>query len=272
MSPPRGVWARPSCLTTLRGFVPPETSAPPDRLHADVARLVHLLTAVLACALFLPAAAAAQITEVPRASTLPRGWEMREEPAKPGEPQVAPPEEGAPEDAAPPAPPVVPPAASAAQVNEHWRAVQVPSVFDSRALARDYVGEVRRYRLTFTAPVSPRGFSWLIRFEEVRRAARVYLNGRLIGGNRDPYTPFTLPARGLKPGKRNTLVVIVDNRKNTKLPEGWWNWGGILRPVRLIPAGHAYLNDLGTMSRVSCRGEARSCKASLLLDGVLQRR
>jgi beta-glucuronidase len=238
-----------------------------------VPRLAHPLAAAFACAaaLTLPAAAAAQVSEVPRASTLAHGWEMRQEPAKPGDPQQAPPEETAPENAPPSAPPLIPPA-HAAQAPETWRSVQVPSVFTSRAVARQYAGQVRRYRLTFTGPQTPLGFGWLIQFEQVRRAARVYLNGKLVGGNRDPYTPFTLPARGLKPGKRNNLVVIVDNRKDPKLPEGWWNWGGIVRPVRLIPVGHAYLRDLGTMSDVHCRRPARSCKASLVIDGVLERR
>jgi hypothetical protein len=238
-----------------------------------VTRLARPVAAALVCAasLALPAAAAAQTVGPPKGATLSRGWEVRDEPAAPGDPQQAPPEETAPENAPPSAPPVVPPA-RAAQVSEKWNAVKVPSVFDSRAIAREYPGMVRRYRLSFTAPLAPRGFGYLILFEEVRRAARVYLNGKLIGGNRDPYTPFTLAARGLKPGQRNSLVVIVDNRKDPKLPEGWWNWGGIVRPVHLIPVGHAYINDLGTMSKVQCRGEARSCKASLLLDGVLQRR
>ena len=52
----------------------------------------------------------------------------------------------------------------------------------------------------------------------------------------------------------NELFVIVDNRKDPRLPEGWWNWGGIVRPVRLIPVGRAYLEGLGTMSEVTCRG------------------
>jgi hypothetical protein len=250
-----------------------ETSAYPKRLQGGVSRLAHPLAAAFACAagLALPTAAAAQISDVPRASTLSRGWEMRQEAAKPGDPQQAPPEETAPENAPPSAPPVSPPA-RASQAPEAWHSVRVPSVFDPRAVAREYPGEVRRYRLTFPGPKTPRGFGWLILFEEVRRASRVYLNGKLIGGNRDPYTPFTLPATGLKPGKPNQLVVAVDSRKNPKLPEGWWNWGGIVRPVRLIPVGHAYLDELGTMSDVHCRGPARSCKADLLLDGVLERR
>ena len=135
-----------------------------------------------------------------------------------------------------------------------------------------YPGQVRRYRVSFRGPPTPRGFSWLLRFESVRRNAAVILNGRRIGRNVDPYTPFTLEARGLRPGRTNELVVIVDGRKNPDLPEGWWNWNGIVRPVELVPAGPAHIQDLGTMSRVQCRGPARGCRAELLLDGMLQRR
>jgi beta-glucuronidase len=56
------------------------------------------------------------------------------------------------------------------------------------------------------------------------------------------------------------------------MPEAWWNWNGIIRPVELVPAGPAHIQDLGTMSSVRCKGQARRCKADLLLDGMLQRR
>jgi hypothetical protein len=254
---------------TVRGFVPGATSASPDWLQRGVTRLALPVTAALVCAaaLVLPGAAAAK---VPHSMTISRGWEVREEAAAPGDPQQAPPEETAPDSAPPPAPPVAP-GATASQTTGTWHSTEVPSVFNSRAIAREYPGMVRRYRVTFTAPPAARGFGFNLLFEEVRRSARVYLNGRLIGGNRDPYTPFTLRARGLRPGRPNTMVVIVDNRKNPKLPEGWWNWGGIVRPVRLLPVGHAHVDDLGTMPKVRCKRPGRSCKATLLIDGVLTR-
>jgi hypothetical protein len=216
----------------------------------------------------MPASAVAQ--ERPREQSLLRGWEVRVEPAAPALPQPAPPEETAPEEAPPPAAPT--PAGRAAQAPGGWRPARVPSVFDTRALAALYPGQVRRYRISFTGPDTPPGFRWLIQFDEVRRNAGVFLNARRIGRNVDPYTPFTVEARGLKPGRRNDLVVIVDGRKNPKLPEGWWNWNGIVRPVRLVPAGPAHIHDLGTLSRVKCRGPARGCRAELLLDGELERR
>jgi hypothetical protein len=233
-----------------------------------VMRPVYALAAAL-IALAAPAAALAQGAP-PRERTLSSGWEMRVEPAAPAPPQQAPPEETAPEGELPTAPAT--PAGLAAQAPGAWKATQVPSVFDSRALPSLYPGQVRRYRVSFRGPPTPRGFSWLLRFESVRRNAAVILNGRRIGRNVDPYTPFTLEARGLRPGRTNQLVVIVDGRKNPDVPEAWWNWTGIVRPVELVPAGPAHIRDLGTMSRVQCRGPARGCRAELLLDGMLQRR
>ena len=217
----------------------------------------------------LQAASAAEASSL-RARPLTSGWEVRVEPAAPALPQDAPPEETAPEDAAPSAPAT--PAGRAAQTQGEWRATRVPSVFDTRALAGLYPGQVRRYRLRFVGPQTRPGFRWLIRFDSVRRNAGVLLNGRRIGRNVDPYTPFTVEARGLRPGRLNELSVVVDGRKNPDLPEGWWNWNGIVRPVHLIPAGPARVEDLGTLSRVKCRGPASGCRAELLIDGLLQRR
>ncbi|MBD0282815.1 MAG: hypothetical protein ICV69_11585 [Thermoleophilaceae bacterium] len=208
--------------------------------------------------------------ELPGARTLSSGWEIRVEPAPPAPPQPAPPEETSPEDAPPPAPTTGP--GRAPQAPGEWRPVRVPSVVDHRALPSLYPGVVRRYRLRFEGPGTPPGFRWMIEFQSVRRNAAVYLNGRRIGRNADPYTPFTVEARGLRPGRENELEVDVDGRKNPQLPEGWWNWNGIVRPVRLLPAGPAHLRDLATMSRVRCRRPARGCRAQLLIDGVLERR
>ncbi|HEU0022998.1 MAG TPA: hypothetical protein VFQ12_00105, partial [Thermoleophilaceae bacterium] len=199
------------------------------------------ICAVGAVALAAPGGALAR---PPKEVPLSSGWEVRAVPAAPAEPQQPPPEETAPEDAEPSAPPTPPGRAAGAAGS--WNPVRVPSVFDSRALAPLFPGGVRRYRLSFTGPATPRGFRWRIRFESVRRRATVFLNGRRIGRNTDPYTPFAFDARGLRPRRTNRLEVVVDSRKNPDLPEAWWNWGGIVRPVRLEPVGRAHINDLGT--------------------------
>jgi beta-galactosidase len=228
------------------------------------------LIPMAALALAIPPATAQAQRAVPAEHALSSGWEMRLEAATPAPPQDAPPEETQPGGTAAAAPRTPP--GRATQTNGDWQATRVPSVFDTRALPSLYPGTVRRYRVSFVGPPTPRGFSWLIRFDSVRRNAAVILNGRRVGRNVDPYTPFTVPARGLRPGRRNVLQVIVDGRKNPQLPEAWWNWNGIVRPVTLVPAGPAYIRDLGTMSRVRCRGRATRCRADLLLDGMLERR
>ena len=229
-------------------------------------RRVHIFLTAGALGLAAPAAA---LAATPPAVPLTQGWEVRTDAAAPAPPQTPPPEETAPEGEEPGAPAT--PAGRAAGAAGPWQPVRVPSVFDARALAPFYPGSVRRYRIEFTGPKTPRGFRWRIGFESVRREATVFLNGRRIGRNTDPYTPFDVDARGLRPGRTNRLVVVVDSRKNPDLPEGWWNWGGIVRPVQLEPVGRAHVRDLGTMSRVRCRGPARRCRAELLLDGVLER-
>jgi hypothetical protein len=225
-----------------------------------------LAACVAGLAALPPAAVAA---ELPRAQTLSAGWEVRGQAAQPAPPQPAPPFEGQPEGV--PNQPESSARALGATSQTPWTAVTVPGVFNTTAVASEYAGSVRRYRLRFTGPPTPAGFRWLIRFESVRRGATVLLNGRRLGRNTDPYTPFTFEARGLRPGLPNTLVVVVDSRKDPRLPEGWWNWGGIVRPVHLVPAGRAHLHDLGTMSDVTCSGPAAGCRAELLVDGVLQR-
>jgi Glycosyl hydrolases family 2, TIM barrel domain/Glycosyl hydrolases family 2, sugar binding domain/Glycosyl hydrolases family 2 len=227
---------------------------------------VPLFVLLLVMLLALPAAANAA---VPRAAKLGRGWELRAEQAPPPETQQPAPLEGQPEGTEPPGQPIAP---DPVKQPEIWRAAHVPSVFDPAAHPDLYPGQVKVYRLRFKGPRTPPGWRWLLRFEGVRRVATVHLNGRRIGRDADAYTPFELEARGLRPGRSNLLVVRVDNRKDSRLREGWWNWGGIVRPVRLIPAGPVTLRNLGWMSDVRCRGPARSCRASLLLDALVESR
>lgn len=225
----------------------------------------------IACLASCPAAALAApakpLEGSPKPVPLRTGWEVRDVLARPAEPQPKPPEEGQPSAAAASTDLL---RGQAAQAPSEWRPARVPSVFQGRARAPFFGGTVKHYRLRFRAPVA-KGFKWALRFEQVRRRATVSLNGRQLGVRVDPYTPFEIPARGLQAGEINTLEVLVDSRKDPRLPEGWWNWGGITRPVTLVPVGEANIRDMGLMSEVVCKGPARRCRASLLVDGVLDR-
>jgi len=203
----------------------------------------------------------------PKAISLNTGWEIREAGAAPPAPQPPPPDESEEGQENRVGGKV---RGRASQAEVAWTPVSVPSVFDPDAAPELFGGAVKQYRLRFLAPKA-RGFRWAFRFEQVRRRATVYLNGRPIGVNADPYTPFEKAATGLRPGRVNELVVTVDSRKSPKLAEGWWNWGGITRPVTLVPRGRAQVADLGLLSEVTCKGPATRCSANLLVDGILSR-
>lgn len=149
-----------------------------------------------------------------------------------------------------------------------WESTAVPHVFDARTDPAFFLGSIGWYRLAFTGPATAANAGWAVRFEQVRRSAHVWLNGRDIGTHRDPYTPFELPATGLKPNEANTLVVRVDYRRDPKLREGWWNWGGITRAVSLVPRGPVVMHDAGLLPRRTCR--AGNCRWSVLADGWLE--
>jgi len=223
---------------------------------------VFAVVCALAASACLPAGAAA----APRAASLSGGWEIRDTGATPPPAQPAPPAEGEEGQETPDPPPVSGPD----QDPTRWRPVLVPSVFDPDAAPELYGGSVKEYRLRFLGP-RKRGFRWALRFEQSRRRTVVRLNGRRIGGSWDPYSPFELEATGLRPGRMNELRVTVDSRKDPRLAEGWWNWGGITRPVKLVPRGRVDVRDLGLLSDVNCRGPARGCRADLLIDGRLSR-
>ncbi len=154
--------------------------------------------------------------------------------------------------------------------NEPWQDVTVPHVFNPKPVDSEFLGTVGWYRMRLQTPQTPPGFYWALNFEGARRSATVWLNGRQIGSNANPYEPFILRAEGLRPpGQINDLVVRVSNKRSAKLREGWWNWGGLTRPVELEPVGQVNWDDLGVLSDVKCDKANKNCRAIARADGVL---
>lgn len=158
-----------------------------------------------------------------------------------------------------------------------WKPAVVPSVFSAQTPESSFGGTVGWYRDTFVAPPATAGFTYDLHFEGVRRTAQVWLNGVKLGRHDDPYVPFDLQTRGaLRPGERNVLSVRVDNRKDGGIREGWWNWGGITRPVSLVPRASLVLSDPGVMSVVRCPDggptEKAPCTAKVRLEATLTNR
>jgi len=155
---------------------------------------------------------------------------------------------------------------------EGWQEVSVPHVMLPDPVAKNMPGTVGWYRTTFEGPESEDGGGWAVRFGSVRREATVWLNGRQIATHSDPYTPFTIPLDDLREGEENTLVVRVDGRKGPEPREGWWNWGGIVRPVTLEPLGRVEYEGAAVMSNVSCNEGGEVCDARVLVDGWVRNR
>jgi hypothetical protein len=152
------------------------------------------------------------------------------------------------------------------------RPVTLPQALDPRPLPQLFGGETGTYRLTLTPPPLPAGFQWALRFEQVRRTARVSVDGKLLGVHTDPYVAFTLPAPELRPGRASTIEVVADSHKPDAMREGWWNWGGILRPVTLVPEGPVVLHDPGLVPELHCRPPGVCGAADVRVDGVLENR
>jgi beta-galactosidase len=147
-----------------------------------------------------------------------------------------------------------------------WAPVAIPNDFNATMTTGADAGTTGWYELRFTGPPTGTARAWEVRFAEVRRHAEVWLNGRPIGTNDDPYAPFSLPARTLRPGRANLLVVRVDNlKRHGSFPEDWWNWGGIVQPVTLEPVGRVTLRDLGVMPELGCRYRC----GDLLVEGIV---
>jgi beta-glucuronidase len=149
----------------------------------------------------------------------------------------------------------------------HWTGVSIPDDFNPIVSNTGYKGTTWWYRVKFMGPAALVDRSWSLAFDEVRRNATVWLNGRKLGTNTDPYAPFSLAATGLKPSAENELVVRVDNIKGKgAFPEDWWNWGGIVQPVSLQPVGRLELQNLAVMPEVGCDYRC----GHLLVQGTLQ--
>jgi beta-glucuronidase len=129
-----------------------------------------------------------------------------------------------------------------------WSLTTVPNAWNATDQSEASMhGGVGWYRKDFNLPTSAKQYSWVIRFESVNYRSWVWLNGKRLGTNTGAYLPFevVVPAKALKRGGTNRLVIRVDSRRTRKdFPPsgdnvagsaigGWWNYSGILREVYL---------------------------------------
>ena len=148
-----------------------------------------------------------------------------------------------------------------------WSAVDLPHVFDPRPDAKAFGGTTGWYRIALQQPSStPPGYVWGVHFEQVRRVADVFLDGRKLTTHSDPYAPFTVALPQLADGARHELSIRVDNHKGKELREGWWNWGGITRPAQLVPLGALVTHDAGFLP------QKQGDRWTVLVDATVENR
>ncbi|HEX8053791.1 MAG TPA: glycoside hydrolase family 2 TIM barrel-domain containing protein [Thermoleophilaceae bacterium] len=127
-----------------------------------------------------------------------------------------------------------------------WTKVQIPNAWNAQDESFESMnGDIVWYRKDFRLPSEASGLDWIVRFQNVRYHAEVWLNGKQIGRHSGAYLPWELKLNGLRKGV-NRLVLRVDNRRfEDDLPPmqfddtdqtpagGWWNYGGMLGEVYL---------------------------------------
>ncbi|HEY6759212.1 MAG TPA: glycoside hydrolase family 2 TIM barrel-domain containing protein [Baekduia sp.] len=152
-----------------------------------------------------------------------------------------------------------------------WSAIDLPHVFDPKPDDDTFHGQTGWYRVSLQRPSgTPAGFDWGIHFEQVRRVAEVWVDGRRVAVHQDPYAPFTIALPQLRDGRRHEVVVRADSHKAKEPREGWWNWGGMTREAQLVPLGLLATHDPGFLPRRTCDGG--SCTWSVLVDATVQNR
>jgi beta-glucuronidase len=129
-----------------------------------------------------------------------------------------------------------------------WRRVGIPHTFSRRARGPYPGGTVGWYRFRLSAPGGNANFR--ADFEQLRRRSTFWLNGRRIGAHSEAYAPKHLSLRGLRRGG-NTLIVRVDSRKGRNPIEGWWNWGGMVRPMHIASVGSLAATGLHVTGNIS---------------------
>ena len=135
--------------------------------------------------------------------------------------------------------------------DSHWRTVNVP---------HDYVIEqpftegldpqhaslpapTAWYRKTIVIPTGDQDKDRWLDFDGIYRDAKIYVNGKLVGGRSSGYLPIHVDLSSLaKPGEPLTIAVQVDPSK----AEGWWyEGGGIYRHVWLTSVNRLHIAPEG---------------------------
>lgn len=152
-----------------------------------------------------------------------------------------------------------------------WLPVTIPDVTQPAATPESYAGSVWWYKRQVAVPAAAAGSTWALRLEGVRRVSSVYVDGRELAQNDDPYSPFEVELPQETAGRTVTIAVRVDGRRPQPLSEGWWNWTGIVRPVALVPRARLNAVDPMVQGGAACTAADR-CDRTLRIRTNVQNR
>jgi beta-glucuronidase len=145
-----------------------------------------------------------------------------------------------------------------------WGEVTIPSSYNAGVLTQTSMhGYVEWYRRDFTLPatafaasVPTRFRTWMIEFESVNYGATVWLNGHELGTHEGAYLPFEFQLKYLRTGVNRLVVRVDDERTPADFPPGpaggWWNFGGILDAVYVVPVARADLDSVMIRPKLPC--------------------
>lgn len=175
-----------------------------------------------------------------------------------------------------------------------WNTVSVPNAWNARDdSVASFDGSVAWYRKEFRLPPAPRTttvdpttgkrttttaqLSYVLRFESVNFNATIWLNGRQIGTHEGGYLPFEVQLSNVDPTGVNRLVVRVDNRRLAPgqtiarsdqpiPPDGWWNYGGMLREVYLRTVDRVDLTNVDVATKLGPHAPSGAARVTTSAD------
>ncbi len=132
------------------------------------------------------------------------------------------------------------------------------------------------YRQHFDASEDLHAARSFIRFDGVLSAAKVYLNGRLVGVHSGGYLPLTCELTGNLSRTGNVIAVVVDGRWTQDVPPDlpdfakpsaidFYQPAGLYRPVTVYPEPKTYLSDVFA-SPQNVLTPDRSCSVRCVVD------
>ena len=164
---------------------------------------------------------------------------------------------------------------------ENCDTIAVPASYNDQKEGeafRDHYG-LAFYQTEFSVPSPLRQERLVLRFGAVTHHAQVYLNGNLMISHKGGFLPFEVEIGGMVRDGSNLLTVVVDNRiDHSTLPVGcetpgqlggmipadpeitlkkqnypnfdFFNYAGIVRPVKLYSTPKAFIEDLTVVPSV----------------------